>query len=144
MTSGTGADSFTAPALADYALVTYDDGALDIKLRNTAAADEMTLATNGSDPASLDNGLQLELTLALDGSPFVQSFGTPGAGVKTIKIDGRGGDDTIRINQVLAAPDTANPASCGLVCATGNYQEAKSGRLYPRSRQGPHRWILWC
>jgi hypothetical protein len=76
----------------------------------------MTLETNGADPASLDDGLQLTLTLTLGGSPFVQNFGTLGAGVKRITIDGRDGPDTIRIDQALAAPDTAHPLSCGLVC----------------------------
>ena len=42
-------------------------------------------------------------------------LGAPGVGVRSISIDGRGGDDLIRIKHAIGSIDPANPAQC-LVC----------------------------
>ena len=85
--------------------MTFDDGVLDVSLRNTAAADEMTLALDATaaEVQSVDGGLRLALTLALGGTPFTQRFGTLGAGVKAVTIAGRAGVDAIHIDDVIAA-----------------------------------------
>jgi hypothetical protein len=81
----------TDPAFSG-ALLRYSDANLTGALR--AIADAVTLALSA---ASFDDGLIVDLTL----NGFTQSFGTLGAGVKTVELDGLDGADTFTLDDVL-------------------------------------------
>ena len=120
--SGTGPDEFTtALGSFTYALATYDDGELAVVLRNDGVGDEVMLELDGTrdaegvfddDVRTVDEGVRLVLTL---GSAGPLHLGAPAAGVRSITIDGGGGNDTIRIDHAIGAVDPEDDSQC-LVC----------------------------
>ncbi|MEO6651268.1 MAG: hypothetical protein ABIP17_01255, partial [Ilumatobacteraceae bacterium] len=99
LVTGTGGDDITTSVDPDYAFITYHDGTLTVWLRNTAAVDDAELALDSTvtDPASVDGGLIVTLTV----NGFLQRFGSFGSGVRFVNVTGRAGDDTFSVRETL-------------------------------------------
>ena len=93
--TGTGGDTITVasvdPAFSG-ALLQYSQAALTGVL--TAVSDAILVALSAP---SYDDGLVVDLTL----NGFAQTFGALGAGVKTIVLDGLGGNDSFALDEIL-------------------------------------------
>jgi hypothetical protein len=97
VTTGSGADRVTVTSVdAAFAgaLITYSGGALSAKLTGSADAATVGLATLES---SIDEGL----TIALAVNGFAQSFGSVAQGVRSIALDGQGGNDVFTFDAAL-------------------------------------------
>ncbi|MDB5862130.1 MAG: repeat-containing protein, partial [Ramlibacter sp.] len=97
LATGTGGDAIVVSSLdAGFSAsrLQYAAGVLSGQLR--ATDDDATIAL-GSTEASVDGGLIITLTV----NGHAQTFGTLGAGVQRITLDGRGGADTFTLDEVL-------------------------------------------
>ena len=83
--------SATDPAFTG-ALLRYSDGGLSGALTNDADIVLIDLTA-----PSYDDGVLIDVTL----NGYLQSFGALGAGVRSILLEGLGGNDTFTTNQVL-------------------------------------------